>query len=127
MGLTLKDLQGDGAEPERPRSTTSDPTDPRLTHGADTTPVPQADVYLVLSDEERRRGFVRPVRTSYVHVGGCGGVTHMSDEIAETYARQPDFYGTTYCTGCKMHRPVGADGEFVWVLPDGTNGDKVGT
>jgi hypothetical protein len=36
---------------------------------------------------------------------------------------QPGFYGSTYCCGCSMHRPVGADGEFVW---DGTD-ERVGT
>lgn len=90
--------------------TTSDPNDPRLTHGADTEPVAQADVYLVLSDAERAKGFVRPLRTSYVH-GKCGVVTRMSTDIAETYARQPGFYGSTYCVGCRMHLPVD---EFTW-------------
>jgi hypothetical protein len=104
---------------------TSDPTDPRLTHGADPAdgpPVEQAEVYLVLSDEERAGGFVRPVRRSYRHEV-CGTVTTMGLAIAETYARSPTFYGATLCIGCRLHRPVGADGEFVWE-PDGS---KVGT
>lgn len=95
---------------------TSDPSDPRLTHGADPVdgpPVAQAEVYLVLSDEERARGFVRPVRRSYWH-STCGTVTTMALPLAETYARQPDFYGATYCAACKQHRPVGSDGEFYW-------------
>ena len=41
-------------------STTSDRNDPRLTRGTDTEPVDQAEAYLVLTDEERARGFVRP-------------------------------------------------------------------
>ena len=94
-----------------PASLTSDPNDPRLTTGADEAPVPQAEAYLVLSDEERAKGFVRPLRTSYVHVDGCGAVTTMRLPIAETYARQPGFYGSTYCVTCCMHRPVG---EFRW-------------
>lgn len=100
---------------------TTDPTDPRLGHGADAQPVPQNDAYLVLSEEERAKGFVRPVRRSYVHVGaegatfaGCGARTTMSQAIAETYARDPKFYGSTYCVSCAMHLPVA---EFVW---DGT-------
>lgn len=144
---------------------TSDRDDPRLTHGVDEHPVDQAEAYLVLSDLERAKGFVRPVRTYYVHVGppgpahplrpltdeervahadagyvafetypdgehvsgrywtqarldavdgGCGATTTMALPIAETYARQPHFYGSTYCVGCRMHRPVGRDGEFVW-------------
>jgi len=49
---------------------TTDPNDPGLRHGGpDTTPVPQNKVYLVLSEEERAKGFVRPVRRSYVHIG----------------------------------------------------------
>lgn len=100
---------------------TDDPTDPALTHGADTEPVAQAPVYLVLSDAERARGFVRPLRAWYVHEV-CGISTTMSAEIAETYAARPNFYGSTYCVGCRMHRPVGPEGEFVW--GDGT---KVGT
>lgn len=47
-------------------SLTSAPNDPRLTHGVDAEPVPQAAVYLVLSDEERAKGFVQPVRQSYL-------------------------------------------------------------
>jgi hypothetical protein len=101
-------------------STTTDPGDPRLTHGADKEPVAQADVYLVLSEEERARGFVRPVRLQYLHET-CGRVTTMALAIAETYARNPQFYGGTYCTHCRMHRPVGADGEFRWVNADGSD------
>lgn len=101
---------------------TTDPDDPRLTHGVDLQPVPQADVYLVLSDEERAKGFVRPVRRSYRHLT-CGTVTTMGVALAETYARQPTYYGATYCVGCRMHKPVGENGEFVW---DGTD-EKVGT
>ena len=50
-------------------SLTTDPNDPRLCHGTDNEPGPQCDTYLVLSEEERAKGFVRPVRNSYVHVG----------------------------------------------------------
>lgn len=137
--------------------------------------------YIVLSAEERAKGFVRPVRIGYVHVGlpaptyplrdltaeehaqydrhpqygyvkfepypqpnpngssvtgrfwtqaqidkigkGCGTLTTMSRSIAETYARDPSFYGGTFCCGCGTHLPVGEFGEFVW---DGTN-ERVGT
>lgn len=130
--------------------------------------------YWVLSEEERAKRFVRPVRASYQHVGvrpkhplrdltpeeverysqfgyvkfelypeeiyaktsvtgrfwtetelnsGCGAVTTMSRPLAETYARQPSFYGATFCAVCRKHFPVGADGEFVW---DGTD-ERVGT
>lgn len=130
--------------------------------------------YLVLSEEERAKGFVRPVRRSYQHVGlaapsglrdlteeeheqydqygyvkfepntdsessvigtfwtqerlnkinnGCGIVTKMNRELAETYARDPKFYGATFCAGCHTHLPVGERGEFIWV--DGE--ERVGT
>lgn len=100
---------------------TSDPSDPRLSRGVDSGPVPQAEAYLVLSEEDRARGFVRPVRTSYVHEV-CGTVTTMNIAIAETYATMPHHYGATYCCTCRQHLPVGPDGEFVW-----DDGSKVGT
>lgn len=90
--------------------TTSDRNDPRLTRGTDSAPAEQADVYLVLSDEDRAAGFVRPVRRTYVH-NTCGVATTMNQAIAETYARDPTFYGSTYCVGCRMHLPVD---EFRW-------------
>lgn len=103
---------------------TNDPNDPRLTHGAeslDGPPVPQADVYLVLSADERAKGFIRPVRRSYTHEF-CGTSTKMAVAIAETYAANPAYYGSTYCANCGAHRPVGPGGEFVW-----DDGSKVGT
>jgi len=95
--------------------------------------------YVVLSEEERAKGFVRPVRASYVHVGkltqlvndagddthqvrigGCGTKTTMAMSIAETYARDPKFYSGTFCCGCGKHLPLN---EFVW---DGTE-EEVGS
>lgn len=99
---------------------TDDPTDPRLGHGTGGSGM--NEVYLVLSDEERAKGFVRPVRQSYVHLT-CGVVTRMGLALSETYARNPSFYGATYCVRCESHFSVGENGEFVW---DGTN-EKVGT
>jgi hypothetical protein len=96
-------------------STTSDPSDPRLTRGADDAPVQQAQTYLVLSAAERAKGYVRPLRLAYSHEP-CGVVTRMREDIAATYAAQPDFYGNTYCMGCRMHLPVS---EFFW-LENGT-------
>jgi hypothetical protein len=150
---------------------TTDPNDPRLGHGSDETPRPQNETYLVLSESERAKGFVRPVRSSYRHVGikpthplrdltadetarysgegyvkfepyppdpkgssvvgrfwtqeqldtkGCGSITTMGRALAETYAREPRFYGATYCCMCGMHRPVA---EFVWHV----DGQEVGS
>ena len=138
-----------------------------------------APVYLVLSEDERRKGFTRPLRESYRHVGipgpryplrdldaaergryadsgfvkfepypeserpatgkfwtavqlesignGCGSVTTMGRALAETYAVTPGFYGSTYCCTCRMHLPVGSDGEFIWIESNGSDGPRVGT
>lgn len=133
----------------------------------------QQEGYVVLSEAERVKGYVRPVRTVYVHVGppgpryplrdltagdlklfkpgtdhvglevypeseapvtgkywtqgeldavgrGCQQPTDMAMPIAETYARDPGFYGETFCTTCRDHLPVA---EFVW--QDG--GERVGS
>ena len=118
----------------------------------------QQKAYVVLSYEERNKGFVRPLRLSYIHVGptpkyplrdltdeekmnyrdkyvkfevypesekfkgsfwtqeeldnnGCGTETTMGLKIAETYARNPKFYGGTFCCECGKHLPLK---EFVW-------------
>lgn len=106
---------------------TTDKNDPRLNRPG--TMQGQNEVYLVLSEAERAMGFVRPYRNSYVHVGvggrevdpsdaskhgrtgGCGVETSMGLPLSETYARDPKFYGATYCVGCHRHYPVA---EFVW-------------
>lgn len=163
-------------EDKRKISTTTDGQPPDPEHDRASAPKPidpatgQHGAYWVLTPEERAKGFVRPVRRSYVHVGsrpknplrdltpeererfaasnyvafeaysdgtltsgrfwteaqlksGCGGVTTMGVALAETYARDPKYYGATFCAHCKTHLPVGEDGEFVW---EGTD-EKVGT
>ena len=65
--------------------------------------------YVVLSADERAKGFVRPVRKTYIH--SCGAATTMGSSIAETYARDPKFYGATFCMKCQTHLPVS---EFKW-------------
>jgi hypothetical protein len=108
---------------------TTDPHDPDLGYGVDRAPAAQNSKYLVLSEAERARGFTRPVFRSYIHHDPeCGVVTSMGLELCETYARDPSFYGATYCCGCRMHRPVGAQGEFTWLDGDGSDtGILVGT
>ena len=86
----------------------------------------QHEAYWVLSDEERAKGFVRPVRRSYRH-SKCKTVTTMGLAIAETYARQPDYYGSTFCVGCGSHFPVGEHGEFTWMDGGKDTNVKVGT
>lgn len=107
-----------GDQPQVGGSLTTDRSDPRLHQ---VKPDGQNEAYLVLSEEERAKGFVRPVRRSYVHQkAGCGTMTTMGLALAETYARDPKFYSHTFCAGCRTHLPVE---EFVW---DGTI-EKVGS
>jgi hypothetical protein len=110
---------------EKPRTTLTDGRQVYPEHRDTLKDGPRAGQqkdYVVLAEEERAKGFVRPVRRSYKHQK-CGGITTMGQTLAETYARQPDFYSGTFCCHCAAHFPVGADGEFVW---QGTN-EKVGT
>jgi hypothetical protein len=51
---------------------------------------------------------------------GCGTVTRMGKELSETYARDPQYYGSTFCCGCCDHLPIR---EFTW---EGTN-ERVGS
>lgn len=91
---------------------TDDREDPGLRQ---TRPDGQQEKYLVLSEEERARGFVRPVRRSYIH-RRCGGVTTMGQALAETYARDPSFYGATFCAICRDHFSLreGTSHNFEW-------------
>ena len=101
-----------------PRISTTDgqPAAPGMDHGKVGAPQPinpatgQHGAYWVLSEEERKKGFVRPVRQSYQH-SVCKGITKMGLSIAETYARDPKFYGSTFCVMCRDHFPVS---EFTW-------------
>lgn len=118
----MRDQAGVAELNRPPRTTLSDGTQVYPQHREIDPATCQQQGYVVLAEEERAKGFVRPVRRAYVHLK-CGLVTTMAQTIAETYARQPDFYSGTFCVACRGHFPVGADGEFVW---DGTN-EKVGT
>jgi hypothetical protein len=162
-------VTSDGREPEIEHGHGPAPTDKRRPDG-------QHEAHWVLSDEERAKGFIRPVRRSYRHVGvrpryrtraltpeeqqrfaehgyvafepypesespvtgrywteadlasGCGSVTSMPTPIAETYARAPGFYGSTFCCRCGEYLPVGAKGQFTWVDEHGRDtGERVGT
>jgi len=75
--------------------------------------------YIALCPDERAKGFVRPVRRSYKHLP-CGTITTMGLALAETYARDPGFYGGTFCCHCRSHFPLD---QFVW---EGTT-EQVGT
>ena len=47
-------------------------------------------------------------------LGRCLRAAGYDTAIAETYARNPGFYGETFCAVCGSHFPIGRDGEFVW-------------
>lgn len=94
-----------------------------LTNGSPVTPdhlelqpSGQQKAYVILSDAERAKGFVRPVRRTYRHIV-CNDTTTMGQSIAETYARDPKFYGGTFCCNCGKHFPLVIDGvpQFVWI------------
>jgi hypothetical protein len=75
--------------------------------------------YVVLSEEERAKGFVRPYRDRYIHTA-CGTVTTMGRALSETYARDPHFYTGTFCCHCSTHFPLD---QFVWEA----DGERVGS
>jgi len=99
---------------DSPKTTLTDGSPVTPDH-RDLKPNGQQKGYVVLSDEERAKGFVRPVRRSYVHTP-CGVQTTMGQVIAETYARDPAFYSGTFCCGCSKHFPLD---QFTW-SDDGT-------
>lgn len=65
-------------------ATTTDPNDPRLNKPKASG---QNEAYLVLSDEERAKGFLRPVRDSYKHVG-----IRPQHELRDLTAEERDRY-----------------------------------
>ena len=70
---------------------TTDPDDPALKRGRpDEEPVPMNEKYLVLPDEERMKGYLQPVRRSYVHAHAPKGpmfpLRDLTAEEAETHA-----------------------------------------
>jgi hypothetical protein len=91
------------------------PSEARAKQTADTG---QHESYIVLCEEERAKGFVRPYRDAYRHTT-CGSVTSMGRALSETYARDPTFYGATFCVTCNRHLPVS---EFTWTA----DGQQVG-
>ena len=79
----------------------------------------QHSQYWVLCEEERNKGWVRPYRDAYRH-DKCGAVTTMGRALSETYARDPSYYGSTFCCTCGAHFPVA---EFTWTK----DGERVGS
>lgn len=104
---------------------TTDPNDPGLRK---IQPDGQQVAYLVLSEEERAKGFVRPLRRSYRHLK-CGGVTTMGQALCETYAREPHFYTGTFCAVCGEHFPLQETRDRVkrWTFTWTEDGEPVGS
>jgi len=161
---------------DRSKLCTTSGEPPEKVRAEQTNETGQHKSYIVLCEEERAKGFVRPYRDRYQHVGppapkyplrdltreeherygrfqyvkyeaypegspeaagsvtgsfwtqarldavgkGCGAVTTMGRKLSETYARDPHFYGVTFCVGCNRHLPVA---EFVWTA----DGQRVGS
>ena len=101
---------------------TTDPTHPGLRELQSNK---QQVAYLVLPDEEIQLGLIRPLRLSYQHVV-CDTVTQMGLTIAQTFARQPSFYSSTFCAACKGHFPLtiyddsGTIPQFQFLWDDGS-------
>ncbi len=135
----LHDQDANDAERTSPKLCTTDGRSPEEARASQTNETGQHPSYIVLCDTERAKGFVRPYRDRYQHVGrvvelvtdagepshaprvgGCGGVTSMGRALSETYARDPNFYSHTFCVNCNRHLPVA---EFVW----SKDGQQVGS
>lgn len=71
--------------------------------------------FVTLSQPDAAQAQVRGL-----HPTGCGTVTTMGQALSETYARDPEFYGATFCAGCNVHLPVS---EFQWTA----DGETVGS
>lgn len=104
---------------EQPPKTTLTDGSPVTADHREITASGQQKGYVVLSEEERAKGYVRPVRRSYLH-NTCGTQTTMGQSIAETYARDPKFYSGTFCCGCTAHFPLD---QFTW----SDDGSQVGS
>lgn len=129
---------------DAPKLCTTDGRPVAAARASQTNETGQHPSYIVLCEEERQKGFVRPYRDAYTHVGrletiitdgrekvdqphefqhrvgGCNTVTTMGRALSETYARDPKFYGATFCVHCNRHLPVA---EFVWTA----DGQPVGS
>jgi len=50
--------------------------------------------------------FKQEPRSVYVHVDGCKQSTKMVGDLPESVARDPEWYGRTFCVACGKHVPV---------------------
>ena len=118
-------------EDKRQKTCTTDGKPPRQGYENSSAPAPKAtngqhEAYWILCEDERKKGFIRPVRQKYYHIK-CKTETTMAIALAETYARDPKYYGATFCYQCGNHFPVGEYGEFFWIDKGEITTEKVGT
>lgn len=73
----------------------------------------RAKVTWALSDEDKRKGRLRPLRYVYLHET-CGALTKVSVTTAEFMASQPYAFKRAYCAHCRAQFAAGPDGEFTW-------------
>ena len=64
----------------------------------------------MITDTEKARGFVRPIRSVIVHKA-CGERNVLTDAVAEMYARDPKGNTNALCVACGNYFPVV---EFNW-------------
>lgn len=86
--------------------TTDDRNDPGLSNIG---PDGMQETYLVLSDEERAKGFVRPLRRTYLHVGIRGPIYPLRDLTVEEQGRHD---GAGYVSFERYLRNVAADAGY---------------
>ncbi len=110
-------MSEDATKPPAMCTTSGEPVD--VVRANQTEKTGQHASYIVLCPDERAKGFTRPYRDRYKHTA-CGAVTSMGRALSETYARDPHFYGATFCVGCNKHLPVA---EFTWTA----DGQPVGS
>lgn len=108
--ITGLKLTGPPPPVDRTATCTTSGEPPEKVRAEQTERTGQHKAYIVLCDDERAKGFTRPYRDRYRHTK-CGGVTTMGIKLSETYARDPGFYGATFCCACNAHFPVA---EFTW-------------
>ena len=70
-----------------------------------------------------------PARSKYWHTK-CNRISELTPTMAKAWRDDPKLDAVTWCTTCREHGPVGADGDFHWLVgdePSPADDPKVGT
>ena len=94
-------------------SLTTDPKNLKLGRGVDDKPISQHEVYLVLSKEEIAKGFVRPVRDSYIHTGKQIDVSEMRNLTEEEKVRYKDYNYIGFISNEDKHSSFSVVGRYI--------------